>query len=132
MATLTFQSHELLQKARRQIDVLQISFDEHDQTKKVWLNAKKERSETRPARLVHRAFEAVQELEAVRADRCDVVKDLRGTRLLVGKERVGHTLRGEWEWAAAAKTRYGRMRFRAPPPSSRRDMYLPRRCGWSH
>ena len=103
-AILSFSSHELLQKVRRQVDALQASFDENDATRKVWLDAKKERSETRPARLVHRDFEAIQ---TTRADKAAVVKDMRGKRLLVDTKRMGHTLRGVWEWSAAAKQRYG-------------------------
>ena len=75
--------------------------------RKVWLDARKERSETRPARLVHRAAEAVQEIEATRPLAGDVTKNMRAKFLLVDGVRMGQTLRGEWERSAAAKDRYG-------------------------
>jgi hypothetical protein len=60
---VTYASHSLLQRARRQIETLQVSFDALDSKRVVWFDARKERSETRPSRLVHRAHEAATELE---------------------------------------------------------------------
>ena len=55
----------------------------------MWLDAKKERSELRPARLVHRAAECLEDVEASREDKAPIVQDLIGKVIKVGGSRVG-------------------------------------------
>ena len=105
-AVLTFASHALLQRARRKLDSMQLVVDTLDTKRVVWLDAKKERSETRPARLVHRAHEALSELELGRSDPIQIDKDLRGKRILSGGKRLGHSVNGAWAWSEAAQQRY--------------------------
>ena len=57
---LVFAKPDLLQAARLSVQALQKSYAEHHI---VWLDARKERSELRPARIIHRMYDTLTETE---------------------------------------------------------------------
>ena len=92
---LFFTSPEALADARHRVRAAKIAF--HG-TRLAWLDARKERSELRPARVVHRGFEATTVLETRRQSRSDVRKDTRQKSIKLSDDGclfygVGGTLR---------------------------------------
>ena len=71
-----------------------------------WLNAKKERSETRPGRIVKRMETCLCDVEAGMESPLAVEEVMNGKFIRVGGNRVGYTFHGEWKWTAYANSRY--------------------------
>ena len=74
--------------------------------KYVWLDAKKERSETKPARVMYRMKECLADIEAGREDKAMIKEDMRAKCISVNGTRIGYTLHGQWRWTHAASQRY--------------------------
>ena len=104
MAELVFMSAASLQAARVLVQSLQMSFPEGHGM--VWLDARLERSETRPARLVHRAAEMMEDVEAKREDRLPIAKKTGGKYIELGGRKAGFSHNGKWVFTELAKQRY--------------------------
>jgi len=102
-ADLCFTSAPLLQQAKMTLRSIKLKY--HGD-KPVWLDAKKTREELRPARVVHRITELIQEAESGKPDPMHVEKFLNGKYVKVGDERAGFTCRGAWMWTQWARNRY--------------------------
>jgi hypothetical protein len=74
--------------------------------RKVWLDAKKDRSELRAARVIHRIAEVLAETEALRQDKLEVDKNVAGKVVAVGGSRVCFTLGAAVRWTTWAVDRY--------------------------
>ena len=72
----------------------------------VWLGAKKERSELRPARLIHRSFEFISDLEAQRQQPMQVEKDLIHKVVKIGTNRCCFPLDGMLHFTHWAKQHF--------------------------
>ena len=73
----------------------------------VWLDVKKSTAELRPARIVHRMAEIMEEIEAAEDPPLEVTKKLNGKYVEVGvKKRIGQVRNGSWVWLPFAMTRY--------------------------
>ena len=72
----------------------------------VWLDAKKENYELRPARLVHRVCDMLLDFESQREDPLEVEKVMNGKFVKVGGHRAGFTLHSQWKWTGYAVKRY--------------------------
>ena len=104
-AELVFRDPSALQAARLKVKSLQRMI-EGDRV--VWLDAKRDRSEMRPARLTHRAFEALQDLGAERIGDKPFVKNIKGKFITLSGRRIGFSLRGDWKWTPEAVEFFGR------------------------
>ena len=102
-AELKFPSAAKLKEARLAVQALNKSYVSE---KWVWLDAKKEFHELRPARLVHRIYDVLVELESTREDKLKVEKVLNGKFVKLGDRRAGYTLHGQWKWTGVATQRY--------------------------
>jgi hypothetical protein len=102
-AELVFRTPAGLQAARLQVRSLNREFDVG---KPCWLDAKKERAELRPARIIHRIAQVLQELENGRDDKGEVKKDTIGKIVSVGGHRACFTLHGSLKWSAWSVARY--------------------------
>eukprot|EP00969_Alexandrium_andersonii_P263192 11634234-Alexandrium_andersonii.AAC.1 len=65
----------------------------------VWLDVKKTAEEMRPARMTHRAHEALSDIAGSAGDTHDITKNMRAKTVESQGKRVGYSLRGEWRWA---------------------------------
>jgi hypothetical protein len=74
--------------------------------KVVWLDAKKERSEMRAARVIHRIAKVLEETERLREDTLAVTKHVGGKYVTVNGQRACFTLHGSVKWTAWATARY--------------------------
>lgn len=102
-AEIFFLSPQALQQARVAIRSARVSYVPG---KYVWLDAKKERSETAPARMIHRLHEAVAEAmlarAAVRGQQVPRVdKDVRGRSLRADGHRAAYVAQLRVRWTAA-------------------------------
>ena len=104
-AELVFRDPSALQMARLQVKSLQ-KVVEGDHV--VWLDAKKDRSEMRPARLTHRAYEALQDLGAEKIGDKPFVKSIKGKFISLSGRRIGYCLHGEWRWTPEAIESFGK------------------------
>lgn len=102
-AEIFFHTPTALQQARVAVRSARISYVAN---KYVWLDAKKERSETAPARMIHRLHEAVAEAMLARAairgqtvPRVD--KDVPGRSLRVDGQRAAYIAQLRVRWTAA-------------------------------
>jgi hypothetical protein len=102
-AELLFRTPAGLQAARLQVRSLGREFDAG---KPSWLDAKKERAELKPARVIHRIAEVLQEFENNRDDKGEVKKDTIGKTVSVSGHRACFTLNGSLKWSAWAVARY--------------------------
>lgn len=102
-AELLFQSATRLQEMKLAIKSLGRAYTDE---RIVWMDAKKERHELRPARLVHRVFEAIQDLESTREDKMEAEKIMNGKFIKVGGTRAGYSFNSTWKWTAFAVARY--------------------------
>jgi hypothetical protein len=107
-AELCFNTASLLQKAKFAISDLDVS---HRADKApVWLNVEKDREELRPARVVHRITDLIQEAESGRSDAFEVEKAMNGKKVLVGpkgsQHMAGYSNKGVWMWTQFSRTRY--------------------------
>ena len=98
------QSPDQLQKARLLVRAFsKIYVDD----RVVWLDVKKSREELRPARIVHRMTEMIQEFESAEQNPLKVEKKLNGKYVEVGDhKRVGQVRKGSWVWLPFALERY--------------------------
>ena len=103
LAELCFSDPVLLQKAKMSFRALKHEFVSG---KVVWLDVKKDREEMRPARVVHRITELIEEAESARDDRLPVEKVLNGKFVKLGPQRAGYVSKGNWVWTALAVSRY--------------------------
>ena len=60
----------------------------------------------RPARIVHKAAEYLEELEAGTAVKMRIDKEMRGKFINVGDKKAGYVACGSWHWTAFARSRY--------------------------
>ena len=74
--------------------------------KYAWLDAKKERSEMKPARMMHCVHDLLVDIETSREDKAVVEKDPKGKIVKAGGKRIGFSLRGVWWWTEEANKRY--------------------------
>ena len=102
-AELIFCSHDALQKAKTAVRASNTSFV---QSKFVWLDVAKDRSETRPALIIHRMADYLADVEAGMESPLPVDRQVPGKYVKVGSERAGYTLNGAWVWSRWAMTRY--------------------------
>ena len=106
-AELCFKSPEVLQKARLHVRALRKSFDTTPNGKTVWLDVLKDRAELRPARIVHRAFDMIEEMEAKMQPPLKLEKRLDGKYIKAeGNKRIGFVAGGQWHWSPWARARY--------------------------
>ena len=103
MAELCFTQPQDPQAAKLAVATLGKSFSGE---RVVWLDTKRERSERRPARIVHRMEEILTDVEAAMPEPMAVEKFLNGKYVKTGGKRAGYTLKGEWIWTQHAMTRY--------------------------
>ena len=108
MAELVFSTPDALQRARVLVRAIQKSFSQDDggRNRFVWLDVKKTTEEMRPARIVHRVAEAIQEIEATQSAPLQVDKKLYGKIVEVGGRKVGQVRNGTWVWLPFACNRY--------------------------
>ena len=104
IVSLVFTGPHKLQEARLAVKCSKYSHG----SRTIWLDAAKTREELRPARLVHRAAEAILNLEngLSENDRRKVEKVMSGKQVKAGGTVMGYTYQGNWIWAQAAVTRY--------------------------
>ena len=62
----------------------------------------------RPARIVHRMAEFLEEMEASQSSSLPIEKKLMGKTIEVGRKRVGRVINGVWHWDAFANNRYSK------------------------
>ena len=74
--------------------------------KNIWLDAKKSRTEMKPARLVHRIAQVLTDFEEARADKQPVEKNMVGKNVRNASGQLGWSRSGVWIWTAVAKARY--------------------------
>ena len=74
--------------------------------KNVWLDAKKSRAEMKPARLVHRIAQVLQDFEDSRPDKQVLEKNMIGKNVKIPAGQLGWSRAGAWIWTNLAKTRY--------------------------
>ena len=74
--------------------------------KNIWLDAKKSRTEMKPARLVHRIAQVLQDFEDGRADKQQIEKNMIGKNVRNASGQLGWSRAGIWIWTAVAKARY--------------------------
>ena len=74
--------------------------------KNIWLDAKKSRTEMKPARLVHRIAQVLTDFEDARADKQPVEKNMIGKNVRNASGQLGWSRAGIWIWTAVAKARY--------------------------
>jgi hypothetical protein len=107
-AELCFGTPGLLQKAKFAVSDLEESY--RTDKAPVWLNVKKDREEMRPARVVHRITDLMEEAESGREDRLEVEKVMNGKKVLLGpqgSQRIaGYSNKGVWVWTQFSRTRY--------------------------
>lgn len=106
MAQLCFSRPDLLQSSRLAVLALGKSFSTDGQVRSVWLEAKKERAELRPSRIVHRMEDILTDIEQGRPDTVEIEKVMNGKYIKVGGRRAGYIYKGEWKWTAWATERY--------------------------
>ena len=99
-----FTSPETLQEARSAVRCC--ATKHHGRV--LWLDAAKTRDELRPARLVHRAATAIENMENKfpEPDRLAVEKVMNGKQVKAGGKVMLHTYRGNWQWSSDAADRY--------------------------
>ena len=103
---LRFHTPERLQSARLAVRALGKTFTEGERKYYVWLDAKKEKNETKPRRIVHRMAECLEDVEAGRDDKLDVTKVLNTKFIKVGPHRVGYVFKSEWKFTRWGIDRY--------------------------
>ena len=74
--------------------------------KNIWLDAKKSRTEMKPARLVHRIAQVLTDFEEARADKQAIEKNMIGKNVRNASGQLGWSRAGVWIWTAIAKARY--------------------------
>ena len=74
--------------------------------KNVWLDAKKSRAEMKPARLVHRIAQVLQDFEDGRPDTQALEKNMVGKNVRIPAGQLGWSRAGVWIWTGLAKARY--------------------------
>ena len=74
--------------------------------KNIWLDAKKSRTEMKPARLVHRIAQVLTDFEDARADKQPIEKNMIGKNVRNASGQLGWSRAGVWIWTAIAKARY--------------------------
>ena len=74
--------------------------------KNVWLDAKKSRAEMKPARLVHRITQVLQDFEDSKPDKQALEKNMIGKNVRIPAGQLGWSRAGAWIWTNLAKTRY--------------------------
>jgi len=105
---LCFTSPMLLQKAKFAISDLEVAY--RTDKAPVWLNVKKDREEMRPARVVHRVTDLIEEAESGRSDGLEVEKKMNGKKVLLGPQGnqhiAGYSNKGVWMWTQWSRNRY--------------------------
>ena len=101
---LIFSSPSKLQEARIAVRCANYK----DGQRFLWLDASKTCDELRPARLVHRAATALEDLESKFnvGDRQKIDKVMNGKQVKVGGIVMGYTHHGSWKWIKSAGDRY--------------------------
>jgi hypothetical protein len=74
--------------------------------KPIWLDAQRTRDEMRPARIVHRIFDGLENLERPRTDKIVLTKNMPGKLIESPSGRMGWTQQGNWVWSQIARQRY--------------------------
>jgi len=103
---LTFKSADRLQEAKRAVRALCATAP--GAKNPMWLDIEKSRKELAPARLIHRAFDMVTELEGARPDgKTDIEKKMNGKQIKVGGTTlVCWSFHGQLQWSNWAQKRY--------------------------
>ena len=70
------------------------------------MDVKKTTEELRPARIVHRVAEFLEEMESSQSSPLPIEKKLNGKYVMIGDKRAGYVCAGAWQWCAFAKGRY--------------------------
>lgn len=103
-ADVHFATAEGLQRARLLVRAARISTGDQ---RILWLDVRRERCETRPARMVHRAAEFLGELEKSQPAPRVITKNVRLRTVDAGADRMVWVVAGAVQTTAAAKARYG-------------------------
>ena len=74
--------------------------------KLIWLDAKKSRSEMKPARLVHRITQVLQDFENAMPQPQVLEKNMMGKTVRSPAGQLGWSRSGTWIWTGLAKARY--------------------------
>ena len=104
IVSLTFQDPRKLQDAKRRIRTLGIKQDGLD--KPVWLDVEKSFQELKPARVINRAHDLIEDLESRRDDPQAVEKIMNGKQINLGGKIVAWSFRGALTWANIGIKRY--------------------------
>ena len=100
---MVFNTPADLQRAMYAVGALRTTFVDD---RRVWLDAKRDRSELRGARITHRVADMLEQLEKKRDDPNVVVKQVGQKSVRVGAELVCFVIRNEIRWTAWAIRRY--------------------------
>ena len=103
LVELVFSSAVFLQHARLSVRARQLKIDGD---RIVWLDARKEREELKPARIVHRICECLEDFEQACDNPLPVQKFMNGKFVKVGGTRAGYVFKSSWHWTQWSKTRY--------------------------
>lgn len=106
---ILFDSPSSLQAAKFKLKTKVTQVEE----RRVWLDIKKSRSELRPARLIHRAAELLQQFEAERVDAKPIDKNAGAKHIDIGGNRAFFSLRSELKATAWAQQRYAEAQLTA-------------------
>ena len=60
----------------------------------------------RPARIVHRMYDVLSDIESRKADHISLEKGLNGKFIKCDKGRIGYSVSGRWQWHKLAIERY--------------------------
>jgi hypothetical protein len=74
--------------------------------RRIWLDAKREPSETKPLRMIHRIAEMLTDAEEERPDKLPTTKVMNTKQARVGSNRACMILDGRVKWTPWAATRY--------------------------
>ncbi len=101
---MTFDTSELLQEAKRKVRHAEITLDIC--TKPVWLDIEKTRTELRPARIIHRATEMLEEIESLKVEKITIEKFINGKQIKSQGKMLAWSFHGALQYSAYARQRY--------------------------
>ena len=104
IASLTFKDPNRLQEAKRLMRASE--FCASGVEKEVWLDVEKSRTELKPARLIHRAAEILEEFEGEQSSPQPITKIMNGKQIGMNTKLLAWSQNGQSQWARNAILRY--------------------------
>ena len=104
IASLTFKNPQRLQEAKRLMRAEK--FRVQGIEKEVWVDVEKSRAELKPARLIHRITEILEEYEGARESPQPITKVMNGKQVKMGGELLAWSQHGQLQWGRFACKRY--------------------------